>query len=112
MRRDGGEGKHTHYIGHTAIWIVSIDSEEGCTGDHCLTGHNERQLFSYDESSLTYPLSWQLTGTDAGAICTAFNNNSCDNSDGEEQAYMAYKGCINYSKNFDTETWVALKYGI
>ncbi|RDH35419.1 glycoside hydrolase family 18 protein [Aspergillus welwitschiae] len=65
---------------------------------------------SCDESSLTEPLSWQLSGT--GAECTAFDNDSC-NDNGDEDAYTTSEGCHNYSeKDLDTKTWKALKCGM
>ncbi|GIC84384.1 uncharacterized protein Aud_000200 [Aspergillus udagawae] len=45
---------------------------------------------SCDQSTLTEPLPWQLTGT--GVVCTAYDNSSF-NDDGSQDAYTANEGC-------------------
>ncbi|KAI3129279.1 hypothetical protein CBS147326_6518 [Penicillium roqueforti] len=66
---------------------------------------------SCDKGTLTKPLSWRITGPN-GAICTAYNTNTCDNN-GYEDAYTTWDECHNYSSsNFDTEEWIALQCGL
>ncbi|GLA55977.1 hypothetical protein AnigIFM63604_003465 [Aspergillus niger] len=57
---------------------------------------------SCDESSLTEPLSWQLSGT--GAECTAFDNDSC-NDNADQDAYTTSEGYHIYSeRDLDKKT--------
>ncbi|CAK46246.1 uncharacterized protein An12g05330 [Aspergillus niger] len=57
---------------------------------------------SCDESSLTEPLSWQLSGT--GAECTAFDNDSC-NDNADQDAYTTSEGYHSYSeRDLDKKT--------
>lgn len=126
----------------TKSWTIEIYSDTDCSGDYYVVeGYNYDGTddlclvigditatssdtdvscgwytyggFSYttcDKRTLTKLLSWQLTGY--GAICTAFNTDTCSNN-GYENAYTAEEGCHNYSSdNFDTEVWLALKCGL
>jgi chitinase len=91
--------------------IADITTTSSDTDVHC--GWYTNGGFSYTtcgKGTLTKPLSWQLTGY--GAICTAYNTDTCSENRYQD-SYTATEGCHNYSSgNFDTEVWVALKCGL